>query len=213
MHNGRNQFWKNSDRICSVLFVVRDLYRLWNGRVGQKRYFANKSKRPKKQSTIPCYIFLPVMSFYVFHKSLIFNSSTSDLSVSYWTINSLIFQPPLLIFRHSPCRCSAGHLPVCNLSIHTTSNPLTNTPLLPSTADSHILKRRRLFGPVPEGGRREKEQDLAGVQRENGAEFSRPLVFAKPTSQMHRKRQRLLRKECISSQRTAGWLRTAWASV
>lgn len=162
MHNGRNRFWKNSDRICSVLFVVRDLYRLWNGRVGQKRYFANKSKRPIKQSTIPCYIFLPVMSFYVFHKSLIFNSSTSDLSVSYWTINSLIFQPPLLIFRHSPCRCSAGHLPVCNFSTHTTSNPLTNTPLLPSTADSHILKRRRLFGPVPEGGRREKEQDLAG---------------------------------------------------
>ena len=52
---------------------------------------------------------------------------------------------------------------MCHFSIHTTPNPLTNMPLLPSTFDLHILRRRRLFGAVPEGGRREKEEGLAGV--------------------------------------------------
>ena len=52
---------------------------------------------------------------------------------------------------------------MCHFSIHTTPNPLTNMALLPSTFDLHILRRRRLFGAVPEGGRREKEEGLAGV--------------------------------------------------
>lgn len=81
------------------------------------------------------------MSFYVFHKSLIFNSST---------------------------------------------------------ADSHILKKDGFSGQCLRAVEGKRNKTLRGFRRENGAVFSRLLVFAKPTSQMHRKLQKLLRKEDMS---------------